>query len=318
MSILVVDDSETQRNAMADLLREQGHDDVILAASAASALEILNRVRDIDLILLDIIMPDIDGIEACRRIKRRSSLRDIPVIMITSSDETADLTAAFEAGAMDYLIKPPTPVELAVRINSALKLKHERDRRKARENELLDLTRQLAEANSMLRRLAVIDPLTEVANRRYFDQAMVQEWRRSRREGRPLGLIMIDIDFFKNYNDAYGHQAGDECLVKVAKALSGCLSRPGDFVARYGGEEFAGVMPNTDLAGAMAVAERMREAVAEMAILHPDSSAAAHVTVSLGVASLIADARTTFQALIKAADQALYRAKETGRNRVST
>ncbi len=189
---------------------------------------------------------------------------------------------------------------------------------KGREKELVELTRQLTDANQILRRLAVIDSLTEIANRRYFEEVMDEEWRRARRIKKPVALIMIDIDYFKNYNDAYGHMAGDACLIQVAKALSACIRRPGDSVARFGGEEFAAVLPDTDLDGAALVAEAMRAEVEGLGLSHAHSEVGDKLTVSIGVASMAPSAGQEMSLLIKAADEALYAAKGAGRNQVKT
>jgi diguanylate cyclase (GGDEF)-like protein len=263
------------------------------------------------------MMPEISGIEACRMIRNFPQLADIPIIMITAKDDLASLTEAFEAGAMDYLVKPVNRIELAARIRSALSLKDERDRRKAREQDLLELTQKLAAANQMLRRLSVVDSLTGIANRRYFDEVLLQEWRRGRREQQPLSLIMIDIDRFKSYNDHLGHLQGDECLKKVAAALDRTARRPGDLLARYGGEEFVGILPNTGHSGAMELAEAMRSKVEELGLPHPESLDDQAVTVSLGVATKIPNGLVGADELVAAADQALYQAKADGRNRVS-
>lgn len=223
---------------------------------------------------------------------------------------------AFAAGAIDYIIKPLNKFELLARVRSALKLKHEIDSRKARERELLNVKQQLEETNKTLQRLAAQDGLTGVANRRYFDEFFDLEWRRDIRDGTPISLILIDIDFFKAYNDTCGHQMGDECLKRVANELSSVLNRSGDFVARYGGEEFVVVLPNVNSQGAYAVAERLRSAIEALGIQHSQSKVSKHVTLSLGVATTVPKRDSDPATLIAAADQALYQAKQEGRNRV--
>lgn len=314
MKIMVVDDSELQRLTMEATLKKSGYEDVILADSASDALAILSARSDIDLILLDVVMPDINGIEACGLIKNYPHLKDIPIIIVTAKDDRESLDEAFRAGATDYLVKPPDEIEMRARIRSALSLKIEMDRRKAKEKDLLELTQKLASANQMLRRLSVIDPLTGIANRRYFDEVLDQEWKRARRERQDLSLIMIDIDNFKSYNDHLGHQAGDDCLKKVAHALSSCLHRPGDLVARYGGEEFGVVLPNTNFEGAGEIAENMRRSVEGLGLEHPGCGPGGVVTVSLGFSTVVPSVEIEPQDLVEAADQALYRAKESGRN----
>ena len=314
MKILVVDDSELQRLTMEASLKKGGYQDVILADSASDALSILSARTDIDLILMDVVMPDINGLEACRLINNYPHLQDIPIIIVTAKEDRESLEEAFQAGAIDYLVKPPDEIEMRARIRSALSLKTERDRRKAKERDLLELTQKLAGANQMLRRLSVIDPLTNTANRRYFDEVLDQEWKRARREKQNLSLIMADIDLFKSYNDLLGHPAGDDCLKKVAQLLNSCLHRPGDLVARYGGEEFGVILPNTNFEGVREMAENMRLSVAEKFIEHPGSEVRKMVTVSLGFSTVVPSLEIESKDLVAAADKALYRAKENGRN----
>jgi two-component system cell cycle response regulator len=175
---------------------------------------------------------------------------------------------------------------------------------------------ELAKANRELQRLATLDGLTQIANRRQFDDVLQREWRRNAREQSPLALIMADIDHFKRYNDTYGHQMGDDCLKQVARALYDAVKRPGDLVARYGGEEFAMILPQTDAAGAWQIAQTIQKAVQSLQIPHAGSSVDAYVTLSLGVASMIPSPATASEMLITAADQALYHAKDQGRNQI--
>ncbi|MFC1886448.1 diguanylate cyclase domain-containing protein [Thermodesulfobacteriota bacterium] len=315
MGILIVDDVEDQRLLLQRYLNDGGLTDIMMAGSAVEVFNYLG-IRDesgnaveIDLILMDIIMPEVDGIEVCRRIQAVEELKDIPIIMVTVKDEVESLNAALESGAIDYLSKPVNRVELLARVRTGLRLKQETDRRKDRE-------RVLEERNHMLERLSFLDGLTGIANRRYFDTSSIQEWRRAGRESKSIGLIMLDIDWFKSFNDHYGHQKGDYCLKKVAAALSDCLKRPGDFVARYGGEEFAVLLPDTDTDGAIFVADSMRKKIAELAIPHAYSKAHKYVTVSLGAGSIIPNMDMKLSYLISMVDRALYQAKREGRNRV--
>ena len=267
MSILIVDDSEDMRSSLKCVLEMEGFHGVITADSAQAAFELLGMEesgcspRDVDVVLMDITMPEIDGLEACRRIKEHPELADIPVLVVTGRTEEKDLAIAFAAGATDYIRKPIHPVELVARLRSALALKHELDCRRTREQELVAVTHQLQEANQALQRISNIDALTGVANRRHFSIVLAREWGRAVRDGHPLAAVMIDVDFFKAYNDAYGHLRGDDCLRQVALALQATIKRPADLLARYGGEEFVILLPKTGLPGAIALAEEARRRV---------------------------------------------------------
>ncbi|KJS15461.1 MAG: hypothetical protein VR69_12845 [Peptococcaceae bacterium BRH_c4b] len=326
MAILIVDDSKTTREIIKSYLNEAGYHDLLLVGSAGEAFARLgmnapeaisrNATACIDLILLDIVLPDMDGREACRMIKSFEFLQDIPVIIVTSLTESEHLGKAFSAGAIDYITKPINTIELLSRIRSALKLKYEMNRRKAREISLLEVTRQLELAVNKLNQLSSLDGLTCIANRRRFDEHMNNEWNRCRRNAMPLSLVMADIDFFKAYNDTYGHQAGDECLKTVASALDTALNRPGDLACRYGGEEFAIVLPETNKNGAIYIAKRLCHTLKSLNILHKSSPLGKYVTVSMGVATVLPTKEQSPADLIAAADRALYSAKREGRNRI--
>ena len=319
MKILIVDDSPFICQFIDNTLAKAGFKNNYCASTAEEAFELLgltspDRGVKIDLILMDVIMPGMDGIAACTRICEADHLRDIPVIIITAKTEDEFLEAAFNAGATDYITKPLREVVLLARIRAALALKQERDRRKAREEELLKVTHLLEIANRKLHRQSFLDGLTGIANRRRLGEFMDSEWRRARRNARPISLIMIDIDVFKAFNDGYGHLAGDDCLRQIAKTLQKGLKRPGDLVARFGGEEFAVVLPETDVRGAAALAERLRSMVEGLGIRHEFSPVGEVVTISLGVAALVPDKEAAHDLLYTYADQALYRAKQEGRN----
>ncbi len=315
MKILVVDDSRSQVMLLSGILRAAGHEDLLTAHDAGEALSILeDRMAadgdpGVDLILMDIVMPRMDGIEATKRLKADERFRDIPVIMVTVRDEAASLERALEAGAIDYISKPVNRLELCARVRSVLRLKEETDRRKARERELEALTEKLEQLSNQ-------DGLTAVSNRRRFEEVYAKEWPRARREGMSLSLLMIDIDCFKAYNDTYGHLKGDACLKAVAEAICMALKRPGDFVARYGGEEFVVILPGTDAYGARAIAGEIREHVRGLNMEHASSSVAGVVTVSIGIASVVPRADIDSRALLSASDEALYLAKTNGRDRV--
>ena len=291
--ILMVDDNAFNIKALNLVLSEEYQ--VFFAASGQSALEIATRTQP-DLILLDIQMPGMDGFEVCRALKADPLLRDIPVIFLTAMTDETDEAIGLGLGSVDYLNKPIKPALVKLRVRNHLELKSQRDR---------------------LSRLTLIDGLTELANRRAFDERLEQEWRRALRTEVLLALIMIDIDFFKGYNDAYGHLAGDDCLRYVAQTLAASLKRAGDFVARYGGEEFIAILPGLNVKGMRAMAETMRESVAKLRIPHRSSTIAPYVTISIGAVSLMPAAGALSRSLVAACDQQLYLAKSHGRNRVS-
>ncbi|MBO1321849.1 diguanylate cyclase [Acanthopleuribacter pedis] len=290
--ILVVDDMPANIKILGQAIR--GRHEVSVATNGRQALNLAFNDPP-DLILLDILMPDMDGYETCRRLKDDSRTKDIPIIFVTSKDELEDETLGLELGAVDYITKPfHLPIVLA-RINTHLRLKLQSD---------------------LLEELAKIDALTEIPNRRQFEERLAFEWQRSQRGGHPIGLIMIDIDEFKKYNDFYGHAQGDECLKAVAHCLAREIPRSQDLVARYGGEEFVLVLPDTDVDGTVAVGRRLCQAVDAMNLPHEKSSVVDHVTISVGAAAAIAVAGQSSTELLLLADECLYRAKEGGRNTV--
>ncbi|HNX94279.1 MAG TPA: diguanylate cyclase [Holophaga sp.] len=290
--VLVIDDSRTSRAILKATLSQEHR--VITAASGEEGLEMAIEHQP-DLILLDLVMPGLDGFAVCARIKSDPRIEETPVLFLSALGGEADETLALESGAIDFITKPISPVIVAARVRNHLELKRSRD---------------------VLRNLAQRDGLTGIANRRHFDQQMASEWQRTHRRGLPIAVVMGDVDFFKRYNDAYGHAAGDECLKAVAACFKGAMQRPGDLAARYGGEEFVCLLPETDLPGALEVAVRIQECVLASQIPHAHSSAAPVVTVSLGVASTRPIEGGSAAELLVAADLKLYQAKERGRNQV--
>jgi diguanylate cyclase (GGDEF)-like protein len=323
MSILVVDPFPEDRNLIENALRVAGYAQVSALASSDEALERLGLVDvggitglDCELIVLGAASAE-DCLDTCRRIKESFHYQDVPVIVCAATAQADSVPMAIAYGAHDYVRKPFVEYEFLARVRAAMRLKHEIDRRKARERELIEASRQLADLNAMLTRLSLIDSLTGVANRRNFDRVLDKEWRRAFRAKHEMSLIMIDIDHFKAYNDHYGHQGGDECLREVARILKEALRRPGDVLCRYGGEEFGVVLPDTGREGATVVAENLRTAVEQAAWPHRASKVKDHVTLSLGVASLCPQQGMSTKNLIELADKALYQSKAKGRNRVT-
>lgn len=307
MKILIVEDSRSNLLLLTQYVEALGAR-AIPAASGEAAVAAFAADQP-DLVLLDVVLPDIDGHEVARRIRAiEGEQRWAPIIFLSSMAGDEDVEKGIAAGGDDYLIKPVSEIVLGAKIRAMQRIVRMRAA-------LVDLTRRLDAANNELKRLSAIDGLTGIANRRQFDERIDQEWRRARRTGNPLGLLICDIDYFKQYNDRYGHQAGDDCLRRVAATIAQTMERGADLAARYGGEEFAAILPDTPLGGALFVAEKIRHAVNQMNQPHAGSSFG-RVTLSIGVASLPAETGQTPAALIEAADQALYRAKHEGRDRV--
>lgn len=288
--ILIVDDERININILNSLLKTDYK--IMAATSGEQALKAAVDSQP-DLILLDILMPGMDGHQVCRKLKSNPATHAIPIIFITAMGDAENETMGFALGAVDYISKPFNNAVVKARVGVHLRLKRQ---------------------NDLLENLASMDPLTGVPNRRAFDLARSEEWRRCQREKLPISFVMIDVDQFKQYNDNYGHGAGDECLVRIAKAINNCIHRPGDLLARYGGEEFAAIMAGTNSAGALQMAQQFHIAVAELAVPHEHSSIAPHVTISVGVASTIRADAVTSDELSEAADRMLYQAKESGRN----
>jgi diguanylate cyclase (GGDEF)-like protein len=266
---------------------------VLMATSGAKALA-LCRDDPPDLVLLDVEMPEMDGYQVCERLKADQATRDIPVIFVTAHSDIAAETRGLELGAVDFIAKPISPPVVRARVGTHLKLKAQSD---------------------LLRQMAFIDGMTGVYNRRWFNDRLIAEWGGAARSGAALALLMIDVDFFKRFNDHYGHQAGDDCLIRVAAALKAGLHRAVDLVARYGGEEFACILPATELAGAMKVANRLEQQVRALGIEHALSDVAKSVTISVGAAATTNCHQGGPEALLGLADNQLYRAKQDGRGR---
>jgi diguanylate cyclase (GGDEF)-like protein len=293
-TILVVDDTANTLELIAVMLGTEHR--VLTAGDADAGLRIALQ-EEPDLILLDIRMPGVDGYQLCRLLKGDPVTREIPVIFVTAMDEEREEAKGLELGAIDYITKPLSPPILKARVRNHLDLKRQRDQ---------------------LRRLSAVDGLTGLANRRAFGEALEKEWRGAVRRNAPISLLMTDIDDFKQFNDAYGHLAGDEALKRVASALAGAALRPADMVARYGGEEFVVLLPDTGANEAALVADRLLLAVRRLAIPHEHSRGWQFVSLSVGLASARPGRANGANEVLDLADRMLYQAKGSGRNRVVT
>ena len=289
--LLVVDDEPINLRVMVEALRDDYR--LRVANDGGEALRLAAGEAP-DLILLDVMMPGLDGYEVCRLLKEDAATRDIPVIFVTTLGDGESEARGLDLGAVDYITKPVNFRTLQARVRTHLKLR--------------DAQRRLAT-------LSRIDEVTGIPNRRSFEQALDTEWRRNQRDETPLALVLCDIDHFKQYNDRHGHLAGDECLRAVAAAITGAMRRPADMATRYGGEEFAALLTGTDREGARRVAEAIRSNVAAAAGARC-AGIAEHVTISCGVAALVPSTAASPTDLVARADAKLYEAKAKGRNRV--
>ena len=293
--LLIVDDQPINIRFLHEIF--QADHDVFVATSGEDALAFC--AGDLpDLILLDVIMPQMDGYALCRRLKADERTRGIPVIFVTGHSDTPEEEQGLEVGAVDFISKTASPRVIRARVKTHVTLKQQTD---------------------LLRSLTRIDSLTGIANRRHFDEKLALEWRRCAREVKPMSLLMIDIDFFKRYNDHYGHQAGDACLQTVASCLKTCVTRSHDLVARYGGEEFVCVLPDTPLDGAQARADAVLNAIRSLGIAHVATEVSGGVvTISVGLASVIPSHEFQAADLNLEADRMLYLAKQEGRAQVKS
>ncbi|MCF8167779.1 MAG: diguanylate cyclase [Rhodoferax sp.] len=290
--LLVVDDQPINIQVMYQIFASEFQ--VFMATSGTQAL-VLCRDNPPDLILLDVVMPGMDGFEVCQQLKANDATRNIPVIFVTAHTDAAQETHGLSLGAVDFIAKPVNPSVVRARVKTHLTLKFQSD---------------------LLRRLVFLDGLSGVFNRRYFDQQFAMEWARAVRSNSPLSLIMVDVDCFKSFNDRYGHQAGDDCLRQIALAIKGALKRPADLVARYGGEEFACVLPDTHFDDAMGLASELERKIRALHIAHEDSVVDKFVTISVGLATRTVDSIGDAAKLLGLADSQLYQAKQSGRGRV--
>ncbi|WP_163339476.1 diguanylate cyclase domain-containing protein [Desulfopila sp. IMCC35008] len=291
--ILIVDDEKINLKILASLLKDEYLP--ILARNGEQALQHAFSDLPPDLILLDVVMPEMGGYEIIKILKDDEQTKNIPVIFVTALNSIEDEERGLLLGAADYIIKPYSPPIVKMRLRNQLRIVHQ--------YKLLD-------------QLAYLDGLTEISNRRRFEEVFQKEWSRSSRNGSHFSLAMADVDYFKQYNDHYGHAMGDTGLQKIAKALDGVLRRPGDLIARYGGEEFVLLLPETDMYAAQEVAQRCLKEVNDLKIPHKYSLVANHISISLGIVTKDNDTITSPQDFVMNADRNLYLAKENGRNQI--
>lgn len=289
-TVMVVDDAISNIKMLGEILRDVCN--ITFATNGKDALSMAQKLSP-DLILLDIIMPDLNGYEVCQHLKNNSATADIPIIFITALDSIEDEEKGLEIGAIDYIAKPFHPPIVRMRISNHLELVRHRKR---------------------LKMLSTTDGLTGIANRRRFDEQIHTEWRRGLRQEEPLSVLLIDIDNFKKYNDLYGHLKGDECLRHVAQVLQSGMKRETDVFARYGGEEFAAVLPNTDLKGAKQFTQQLLHTIEKEAIPHEKNGDFGIVTLSAGITSLVPVDAVSISDTITFTDGCLYEAKNAGRN----
>jgi diguanylate cyclase (GGDEF)-like protein len=306
-NILIIDDVPANIQIMHAVLRDDYT--VFFATSGRDGIRMAQKELP-DLILLDIMMPDMDGYEVCTKIKSDPLTREIPVIFITAMSNMEDEMKGLELGAIDYITKPVSPPIVKARVKNHLELKRHRDA-------LEKLTIELDKRNLELNLLAREDALTGLANRRYFNEVLEAEIKRASRSRQILSLILCDVDFFKNFNDHYGHVAGDKCLQAIGQVLLRTFKRASDLPARYGGEEFAVIISETLRGNAGQLAEKLRQRMIAQAMPHAFSAAAEYVTLSFGVVEAQPTSERNAAWYINEADKTLYRAKENGRNQVA-
>jgi two-component system, chemotaxis family, response regulator WspR len=318
--VLLVDDQAMIAEGIKRMLQDERD---ITLHYCQDPMDAMNMAVEVNatVILQDLVMPDVDGMTLVRFYRNHPMIKDTPVIVLSSKEDAKTKSEAFSNGANDYLVKLPDKIELIARIRAHSKsytAQKERDdafrKLRSMQDEISRANAELEEKNKILHRMSTYDGLTNIPNRRCFDEALAKEWEQALREKTTLSLIMVDIDFFKPYNDFYGHQGGDDCLQKVARVMDETIKRESDLVARYGGEEFSVIMPNTDADGAMKIANELCNAVQAGKFPHEKSKVSEFVSISLGVATVHNGQGFEAKHLLLVADKALYEAKESGRN----
>jgi diguanylate cyclase (GGDEF)-like protein len=303
MKVLLVDDSIAYSQVIQSYVESAGHSVITACDGEQGILKFLEHKPD--LVLLDVNMPNMDGYQCARHIRKNCQQGNlwIPIIFLSAEVTDDAIVKGIDSGGDDYLLKPITLKVLSAKLRAMARI--------------ANMRKELEDASAHLKRLSLVDGLTQLYNRRHFDEALELEWSRSNRSQAPLSLIICDIDHFKAFNDNYGHVAGDDALVKASKTIIETLKRPSDMPARYGGEEFVVILPDTPTVGAMIVAEQLRTAMNTLTIPHAFSNAANIVTMSFGVSTYYPNqTKASYVELVKSADRGLYRAKKNGRNRI--
>jgi two-component system chemotaxis family response regulator WspR len=313
--VLLIDDQVIVAEAMRQALHGEPDLEFHYSQDCSNAVEVARRVQP-TVILQDLVMPGVDGIELVRKYRADPHTCNIPIIVLSAKEEAVVKSEAFRAGANDYIVKIPEPVELIARIryhSGAYLMQIQRDEayRALRRSQ-----QELVEINLELQRLTSVDGLTALSNRRHLNDSLEGEWKHSAQTRMPISALMIDIDHFKLFNDTYGHLAGDEALQRVARVLSAACRRTADIAGRYGGEEFLLILPGMKKEDALALAKDLVCRVTSLGIAHSCSDTAPYVTVSIGVATLIPTRGQPSSVLLREADDALYVAKKNGRNQV--
>lgn len=289
-TVFIVDDDSANIQVLAEALDCDYN--VIIATNGMQAIRLAQQTPP-DLIILDIGLPDITGYEVLKYVKKFHNTRNIPVLLLTSLIGDKDELKGLSMGAVDYIRKPATTCLIQARVKNHVEMKVKNDR---------------------LERLAMIDELTGIANRRRFEEEYTRAWSISQRSHRELAIAILDVDHFKLYNDFYGHSKGDDCLQLVAQTIQDSLQRPLDFVARYGGEEFVVILPDINSESAIIISEKIRKNIEQLGIKHEHPEVKGYLTVSIGVACIQPDSKTVNRSLIEEADRNLYKAKKMGRN----
>ncbi len=313
--VILVDDQAIVAKLIQKMLVDCNDISFHYCPDSTTALREIENIRPTT-VLLDLFMPEVNGIDLLRQLRRNKKTALIPVVMLSTEENPVTKKDAFEEGANDYLVKLPDKAELIARLRYHSKAYIHRVQRDEIFEALQKAQIELEKQNIELLHLSQMDGMTGMVNRRHFEEKILIESKRAIRNKASLGLVMLDIDYFKLYNDTYGHLQGDECLIKVAKAISKQVKRPADLVARYGGEEFVLLLPETDMAGTLKVANDVWQVIERLEIPHQSSLAAKYVTVSLGAFSCIPKPGDTPEKLLQQTDAFLYQAKEEGRNRV--